>query len=100
MMIKSLCYVSLKVINLPYYDGFDVDNFLDGFEKEVPENHHFQAFHLALHTTLTWWWGMHKDNFYESRDYRRIMRLQSGHPKFWLIEIYEGRDDSRDNFEK
>lgn len=43
MMMESLCCVSLEVRNLPYYDGLtDVDMFLDEFECEVPEDHHFQ----------------------------------------------------------
>lgn len=42
MMIKSLLCVSLEIRNLPYYDGLiDVDKFLDAFEREVSEDHHF-----------------------------------------------------------
>lgn len=42
MVTKSLQCVSLEVRNLPYYNGLiDVDNFLDAFEREVPEEHHF-----------------------------------------------------------
>jgi len=52
MMTKSLCFVSSKVRNLPYYDGLtDRDNFLDAFEHEVPKYHHFQALDLALRAT-------------------------------------------------
>jgi len=44
MMTKSLRYVSSEVRNLPHYDGLtDVDCFLDAFEREVLEKHHFQA---------------------------------------------------------
>jgi len=58
--------VSLEVRNLPYYDGLtDVDKFLDAFEREVPEDHVFQALDLALLTMPTQWWCMHKDNFDE-----------------------------------
>jgi len=42
MMTKSLHYVSSMVRNLSYYDGWtDIDDFLDTFEREVPEKHHF-----------------------------------------------------------
>lgn len=76
MMTKSLFFVSYEVINLPYYDGLtDVDNFLDAFEREFLEKHHFQALDLVLHDMPTWWWGTHKDNFNEWHDYKRMMRL-------------------------
>lgn len=75
-MTKSLCCVSSEVINLPYYDGLiDVANFLDDFEREVPEDHRFQALDLALYVALAQWWGMYKDNFDEWHDYRRMMRM-------------------------
>lgn len=49
MMTKSLCCVSLEVRNLPYYDGLTyVDKFMDAFERQVPEKHHFQALDLVL----------------------------------------------------
>jgi len=42
MMTKSLHCMSSEVRNLPSYDGLtDVDIFLDAFEREVPEKHHF-----------------------------------------------------------
>jgi len=42
-----------EVRKLPYSDGLiDMDHFLDEFECEVPEDHHFQALDLALH--LRW----------------------------------------------
>lgn len=53
MMMKSLHYVSSEVSKLTYYDGLtDVDKFLDEFECEVPEDHHFQELYLALCATL------------------------------------------------
>ena len=53
MIMKSLHCVLLEVRNLPYYDGLTaMDKFLDEFEREVPEDHHFQALDFALCTTL------------------------------------------------
>jgi len=61
----------MKLRNLPHYDGMnDVNLFLDKFEREVLEEHWFQALDLALHTTLAHWWGMHKDNFADWKEYR------------------------------
>lgn len=61
MMMESLRCVLSEVRKIPYYDGLtNVDKFLDAFEHKVPEDHHFQALDLALHTTLARWWGMRK----------------------------------------
>jgi len=49
MITKSLHCVSLKVRNLPYYDGLtNVYKFLDAFEREVPKEHCFEPLDLAL----------------------------------------------------
>lgn len=82
MMTKLLRCVSSEVISFPYYDGLtDVDNFLDSFEREVPKKHRFQTMDLALCATPARWWGIHKDHFDGWCEYRRMMRVQFGHPK-------------------
>lgn len=64
MITKSLHYVFLEVRNLPYYDGLiDVYMVSDEFEREVPEDHHFQALELELHALPARWWCMHKESF-------------------------------------
>jgi len=71
--------VSSEVKDLSHYDGLtDVDWFLDAFEREVQEKHHFQALEWVLHVTLARWWGMHKDSFGDWRDYRMMMRTHFG----------------------
>lgn len=76
MMTNLLRCVSSEVGKLPYYGGLtDVDMFLDEFEYEFPEDHHFQALELELRTTPAQWWGTHKDSFFGWRDYRRMMKL-------------------------
>lgn len=56
--------VSIKVRNHPHYDGLTgVELFLDEFEREVLEEHHFHALELALRAMPAHWWGMHKENF-------------------------------------
>lgn len=94
MITKSLRCVSLEVRSFPYYDGLTVvDKFLDAFEREVPEKHHFQELDLVLCTTPARWWGMHKESFDGWREYRKMMRLWFGRPKFQLTEKYDGRND-------
>lgn len=68
---------------MPYYDVLtNVDKFLDTFQKELPENHRFQALDCALHTMPTRWWGTHKDNFDDWCMYRKMMRLRLVAQKF------------------
>lgn len=81
MMAKSLCCVFLEVRNLPYYDGLtDVDNVLNAFEREVPQEHPFQALDWELPATCVRWWGTHKDSFDDWRMYKKMMRVWFGHP--------------------
>jgi len=43
-MTKSLHYVSMKVRDLPMYDGLsEVDDFLNIFESEVSKQQRFEA---------------------------------------------------------
>jgi len=61
MMIRSLCCVAIEARDLPTYDGLTtVDDFLNLFEREVPEQQHFNALKWALYATLARWWGMHQ----------------------------------------
>jgi len=49
MITKSLHYVSTKARNLSHYVGLnDVNLFLDQSEKEVSEEHQFQALDIML----------------------------------------------------
>lgn len=67
---------------MPYYDGLtNFDHFLDAFEREFPEKHHFQALDRVLCITLVRWWGTHKDNFDDWCVYRKMMRVWFGHPQ-------------------
>lgn len=101
MMTKLLRYISPTVRNQHHYDGLtDVDLFLDTFEREVPENHRFQALDWALRATPARWWGTHEDNFEDWHEYRRMMRICFGHPKVRLTEKYDGRNDPHDNLAK
>jgi len=79
---------------MPYYDGLtDVDKLLDAFEREVLEKHCFQTLDWALRATPTRWWGMHKDNFDDCPVYKKMMRVQFGHPQVWLTKKYDRRND-------
>lgn len=64
MMTKSLRHVLTEVMNLRDYDGLaNVELFLDEFERELLEDHRFQALEFALCIMPTHWWGMHKERF-------------------------------------
>lgn len=98
MMTKPLRCVSTEVRKLPNYDGLtDLDLFLDEFEREVPQEHHFQALELALRPTPAHWWGAHKDNFASWKEYRRTMRLRFGYANTRMTKKYSGKDDPHEN---
>lgn len=46
------------------------------------------------------WWGTQKDSFDDWHMYRKMMRLQFGHPQVQLTEKYDGRDDPYDHLAK
>jgi len=101
MMTKSLHCVSSEVRIFPYYDGLtDVDKFLDAFEREVLEKHHFQALDLAICDMPARWWGTHKDNFDGWHEYKRMMRVRFGCPMVKLTKKYDGRSDPHDHLAK
>lgn len=56
MMIRSLCCVTTNVCDLPMYDGLTaVDDFLNKYEKEVPEHQCFDALKWELRATPVRW---------------------------------------------
>jgi len=64
------------------YDGLsEVDNFLNKFEKEAPEQQHFDALKWVLRTTPARWWGMHQRNFEDLHECRRMMRMRFRRPQ-------------------
>lgn len=76
---KYLHCISTNVWKLPYYDGLDdVNNLIDHFERDVLEEHKFQALDLTLRATPTRRWGTHKDNIVDWKEYRGLMRLRFG----------------------
>jgi len=41
------------------------------------------------------WWGTHKDNFVNWKEYRRMTKLMFGYANTFLVEKYTGKDDLR-----
>lgn len=64
IMTRSLHCVSTKVRDLPPYDGSsEVDDFLNGIEREVSEQQHFEALKWVLRIIPARWWGTHQGSF-------------------------------------
>jgi len=64
MMAKALRSLSIEVRKILHYDGLnDINLFFNEFEREVPEEHQFQALQLVLRSMLARWWGTHKESF-------------------------------------
>lgn len=73
-LTKPLHSVSTEVRKLPCYDGLGHENiFLDHFERDVPQERWFQVIEIALIATPLIWWGMHRDNFADWKEYHRMM---------------------------
>jgi len=61
MMIRSIRCVTMEIQDLPRYDRLTVvDDFLNKFKSEVPEQQCFDALKWALHAMPIRWWGMHQ----------------------------------------
>jgi len=82
--------------DLPMYDRLtEVDDFLNKFERELPEQHHFDALKWALCATLTRWWGTHQISFENWRECRRMILMWFGKPQMWMKVGYDGRNNLR-----
>ena len=43
------------------------------------------------------WWGTHKNNFANWKEYRQMMKIRFGYANTRIIEKYTGNDDLRDH---
>lgn len=50
-----------------------------------------------LGDTPTRWWGTHKNNFADWKEYWEMMKLQFGYANTHIIEKYRGKDDIQEN---
>lgn len=62
--------------------------FVDHFEWDIPEEHRFEALDLSLRDTSARWWGKYKDNFSNSKEYRKMMQLIFGYTNTRLSKTY------------
>jgi len=46
---------------------------------------------------LASWWGTHKDNIVDWKEYHRMMRLSFGSTTTWFSKKYTGKDDSQEH---
>ena len=82
MMTRLLRYVETEVRDLPTYDRLsEVDDFLNRFEREVPEQQRFEALKWVLHATPTRCWGMCQESFEDWCKCRRMMLMWFGKPQ-------------------
>ena len=82
MMVRSLHYVSLEVRDLPTYEGLsEVDDFLNRFERGVPEKQWFKDLNWVLRAKPARWWGMHKGSFEDWCMCRWMMCTWFGNPR-------------------
>lgn len=92
MMIRSLRYVATEARDIPMYDRLtSVDEFLDKFERKVPEQQKFNALNWALHATPARWWGTHQQSLKDWHECKRVKVIQFGKPQLWMRFNFEGK---------
>jgi len=69
--------------------------FLDKFERDVLEEHCFQALDIMLRATPARWWDKHKKKFADWKEYGQMMKLWLWYANTRIVEKYTGNDDSR-----
>ena len=62
-MTKSLRWIGAENKHIPTFDGLsDVNDFLQQFEQEIPQEQRMEVFDLAVRATPARWWYRHKDH--------------------------------------
>lgn len=51
---------------------------------------------MNLRATPTRWWGTHKSNFTDWKEYRRMIKLRFGYANTRIIDKYTRKDDPRE----
>lgn len=101
MMIRSLCCMEIEIRDLPMYDQLImVDDFLNKFEIEVPEQQRFDSLKWALRAMPTRWWGTHQRSFEDWRECRRMILMWFGKPQMQMKIGYDGQKSLHAHFSR
>ena len=75
-MTKSLQWIGIEIKDTPSFDGLaNVNNFLERFEQEIPQEQRMSVIDLAVRATPARWWYAHKENIASWDDIKRLMAI-------------------------
>lgn len=98
--MKSVCCITSEVCNLPSYDGLgDINTFINGYEKQVPENQRLLALDIALKSIPTRWWSAHKKHIGDWQECRWLMRIRFGQINTKIELKYDGETNLREHIQ-
>ena len=73
-MTKSIRWIGTKIQTTPLFDGLsNVNEFLQKYEQEIPNNQRIEGMDLALRATPARWWQEHKANISSWEDCKRLI---------------------------
>ena len=76
-MTKSLRWIGADIIDIPSFHGLaDVNDFLQQFEQEIPQEQRMTAIDLAVKATPARWWHAHKEHITSWDDLKRLMAMR------------------------
>ena len=73
---KSLRWIGTEIIDILSFHGLvDVNEFLQQFEQEIPQEQRLTTMDLAVKATPATWWHAHKEHIASWDDLKRLMTI-------------------------
>ena len=99
-MTKSLRWIGADIIGIPSFHGLaDVNDFLQQFEQEIPQEQRMTTIDLAVKATPARWWHAHKEHIASWDDFKRLMAIRFFNDKECLQQKYKGESDPRSHIQ-
>ena len=88
-MTKSLRWIGADIIDILSFHGLaDVNEFLQQFDQEIPQEQRLSAMDLAVKDTPARWWHTHKERIASWDDLKRLMATRFSNNKEPLQQKY------------
>ena len=95
-MTKSLQWIGTEIKDNSSFDGLaDVNEFLQQFEQEIPNEQRMAVIDLVVKSTPASWWHAHKENISSWDDFKRLMMIRFSNDKECLQQKYTRESDPR-----
>ena len=99
-MTKSLRWIGTEIKDTPLFDGLvDVNDFLEWFEQEIPQEQRMSVIELAVRATPARWWQAHREHIASWDDFKRLMAIRFSNNNEYLQQRYTGESDPRSHIE-